>query len=201
MKKLNNSGFSTVEGLLIVVAILFIGGISFYVFKVNQDNRKQVNLSTPIANNEATQPEQQPTPKQEVPAQQSFLTIQEMGVKLPLSESIKDAYYDNKDIATAPDIITFSLKSRALDAEPDCKNSSASTAVITRVPVGKEDPRQSGKKYSDTQADKGKVIGEYFYFVGLAQYPCAQDPNNQKILERVRTEFSDAGKNISTITP
>lgn len=113
------------------------------------------------------------------------LKIPEYGVQIVLSDEIKDAYYIN---ATASKGYVY-LKVHSLDTEAQCKKDDSSTAALSRVGKDEINPMTSGK-YSDSF--KGKVIENYFYYIDLAQYSCAQTSDGKAKLEKVRSAFTNA---------
>ena len=119
------------------------------------------------------------------PKSTSTLDIKEFGVKVLLTDSIKDAYYVN----TTADKGYVYLKVHSLDSEPQCKKDDSSTAALSRVGKDEINP-MSEKKFSDSY--NGATIGNYFYYIDLAQYECAQSSQGKTLLEKVRTEFSKA---------
>jgi len=125
-------------------------------------------------------------------AEQKYLDIPEFGVKLPLSENISDAYY-----VTSPKYTNFVyLKVHSLDNEPQCKSDDSSTAALTRV--GKDEINQmDNKKYSERYS--GTTIGNYFYFIDLAQYVCAESSKGITKLDSVRKAFQDASQTIESL--
>ncbi len=113
------------------------------------------------------------------------LKISEYGVQIVLTDNIKDAYY----IRTTADKGYVYLKVHALDEESQCKKDDSSTAALSRV--GKDDINPMNQtKYSDSY--KGITIGNYFYYIDLAQYSCAESSAGKILLEKVRTAFANA---------
>jgi hypothetical protein len=88
MKKLNQKGFSAIEGLLIIIVILMIGFIGYYVWHTQKDANKTLDTATKSAQTSSSSPS-----KQTKAADQKYLDIKELGVKFKLSDAIKDAYY------------------------------------------------------------------------------------------------------------
>lgn len=117
--------------------------------------------------------------------QKTYLEVPEFGVKIQLSDEIKDAYYVN---TTASKGYVY-LKVHSLDIEPQCKKDDSSTAALSRVGKDEINPMTNGK-YSDSF--KGKVIGNYFYYIDLAQYSCAESIEGKANLEKVRSAFTNA---------
>lgn len=113
------------------------------------------------------------------------LKITEYDVQIVLLDEIKDAYYIN---TTASKGYVY-LKVHSLDSEPQCLKDDSSTAALSRVGKDEINP-MSGGKYSDSF--KGVVIGNYFYYIDLAQYSCAQTPEGKATLEKVRNAFTNA---------
>lgn len=118
--------------------------------------------------------------------QESVLKIPEYGVQIKLSEDIKDAYYIN---TTASKGYVY-LKVHSLDSEPQCLKDDSSTAALSKV--GKDDINpMTGEKYS-ASFTKGATIGDYFYYIDLAQYSCAESTDGKAKLEKVRSAFNNA---------
>lgn len=117
--------------------------------------------------------------------QENVLKIPEYGVQIALSDEIKDAYYIN---TTASKRYVY-LKVHSLDTEPQCKKDDSSTASLSRVGKDEINPMTDGK-YSDSF--KGKIIGNYFYYIDLAQYSCAETTEGKAKLEKARSAFTTA---------
>lgn len=123
---------------------------------------------------------------------QSFLEVPEFGVKFALTDSIKDAY---ELPATANKGYVY-LKVHSLDSEPQCAKDNSSTAALSKVGKDEVNP-MSGAKYSDS--GNGAIIGNYYYYIDLAQYECAQSVSGKTLLTNVRKAFSDASKTITQL--
>ena len=121
--------------------------------------------------------------------QETFLKIPEYGVQITLSDEIKDAYSVKKNGY-------IYLKVSSLDSEPQCKSDDTSIAALGRVGKDEINP-MSGGKYSDSF--NGKVIGNYFYYIDLAQYSCAEKPENKVLLDKIRKAFSNASSTIQSL--
>lgn len=176
-------------GAIIVLALL--GGAYFLGTKklTTQPASTVTTSPTPTSTQNIVPSTPTSTPSQ---VKQSFLEIPEYGVKFALSTDIKDAYYLP---ATASKGYVY-LKVQSLDQEPQCKNDESSTAALSKI--GKDDINEmSGMKYSDTF--QGATIGNYFYYIDLAQYECAESVNGKATLVNVRKAFSEASKTITAL--
>ncbi|KKR93659.1 MAG: hypothetical protein UU45_C0022G0007 [Candidatus Levybacteria bacterium GW2011_GWA2_41_15] len=179
------------------VIISFI--VAFLVGGIILGNKKSTSTLTPTPSaqtpTQTASPSSTPapttTPTPEKTAQ-SFLEIPEYGVKFALTNDIKDAYY----LPATADKGYVYLKVHSLDNEPQCAKDESSTAALSRA--GKDDINEmSGMKYSDTF--QGATIGNYFYYIDLAQYECAESVNGKAILVNVRKTFSEASKTITAL--
>src|SRR6266568_9118224 len=83
----HQSGFSTVEILLVVLAIGIIGATGFFVYQHNRTKPSNAAAGTQAVSQQPTATA--PTPTQTV----TYLTFKEWGVKMPLSRAVGDAYY------------------------------------------------------------------------------------------------------------
>lgn len=60
--KVNQKGFSVVEGLLVIIALTLVGGIGYYVYQSNQD-KKTDNSVTSQTNEQSSKQEEKSTDK------------------------------------------------------------------------------------------------------------------------------------------
>ncbi len=191
MKRLHQSenGLSLIELLLLLLLILLLLFVSWYVW--SQKNKNQPNS----ANNSAPSSSTQTTKKTEPTNQATtatYLKIPEWGIKVKLSDNILDAYYD-----TAKEADSFNLRVKSMDTEADCKTGDLSVAGIFKASKDEPDPQQAGKTIAQTQ--KGVVIGDTFYYIGVAQYYCTQDAGKQALLNKVRTAFTNVTTQIEKL--
>ncbi len=193
MKKLNSKGSSPLHIVLILVIVGLIAGVGYYVY----NSQKKTNTALDNAAKSQADP-QKSEKKEEITEEaenttQKYLEIKEWGIKFKLTENIEDAYYDG---IKATSMEAFSLRVHSLDSEPDCKTGSQSIVTIFKVDKDTPDDRLPDQKYSETNATQGKLIANDFYFMGGAQYTCAQNANNQDLLNKVRKEFIEASATI-----
>lgn len=138
-----------------------------------------------------TTPTPSPSPTASSSAK-SYLAIPEYGVKFALTENIKDAYY----LPETADKGYVYLKARALDSEPKCKSDPSSTAALSKV--GKDDINPMSESKFSTSFE-GATIGNYFYYIDLAQYACGESAAGKALLDKVRKEFGAASKTITAL--
>lgn len=107
MKK--QSGFGLIEIIIIVAVIAAIGIGGWWVWQNNKSTTGQQSQQPSAATNN----EQEVSP--------SILEIKELGIKIELSDAIKDAYYSsvNYPVALGGSAPGFGL--RSLDSVPGCK--------------------------------------------------------------------------------
>src|SRR5258708_23143776 len=123
------SGFSIVEGLIVVLVIGLLGLSSWMVYQRIKTSATTTGASPNVNQQTTTQPA--PTV--------AYLTIKEWGIKLPLSASIKDAYYavgGNKGTDGLPNTMWLgltSLNSSGGNATDDNSTSFSPIGSIIRV--------------------------------------------------------------------
>jgi uncharacterized protein (UPF0333 family) len=174
-------GFSTIEGLLILVIVLILGGVGWYVWhstKSTNDVLNSVDKSSSAVGNTATQ-KSVPTSKQTT----QTLDIKEWKVKLPLSTQIADAYYvvstSSQDDNGQPNTVWLGLKSldKVLSTETD--------------PV-------SGTPYQERHPNGTTLDGYYYNYVDyITNRPCTTQADLQQKLKDANNAFADAAKKIT----
>ncbi len=175
---------------IIVVLILLSG--AYFLGKNSVSNNLIVNNPSPTNSPTTTITA---TPTTTSAQTKNFLEIPEYGVKIALSENIKDAYY-LPETATKGYIY---LKVHSLDLEAQCKKDNSSTAAISRLGKNDQVPYEMTYEEFTTQRATGVTIEDYFYYIDLAQYSCAETKAGQALLEKVRKEFSEAAKTIEKL--
>lgn len=185
------------KALLILVIVALLAGTGWFVWQTGK-NTDTNNAASDQPQNSSQNQNNQNNSDQANTIQPSvkYLEIPQWGIKFTLSPTIADAYYDN---VTSSSLDSFSLRDHSLDSEPDCTTGSQSVVTIFRVSINEPDDVQPEKKYSETRAEQGQIIGDYFYFVQGAQYSCAEDPASNATLIAVRAAFIDAGSTIQKL--
>lgn len=162
------AGFGLVGILIIVAAVLIVGGIGFVIS--NHYTKTAPASATTAPPSPPTNKNPSPTSAQPAPpsaAQPYVLTVKEWGVQIPLPDAIKDAYYvvstSTSDADGTPNTILLGLKS--LDAlgckADDANHGKKPLAMIGRSALGATDPVY-GKPYTELDPN-GVTIGNYYY--------------------------------------
>lgn len=193
MKRLKNNqqGFSAWLLLLLLLVIIFLFLIFWFVRQ--QETKKKQSNSTPASNSQSASPQQntqQPAASNNQ-ATAPYLEIKEYGVKVPLTTAILDAYYTAKDVKTS----AIDLRVKSLDGESDCKNGDGSLASIIKVNKDETSEMLDGKKYSE--AMPGVLVGNNFFYLGLAQYYCSD--TQQAKIDQIRSALSQAAKKLEKL--
>lgn len=200
----HQSGFSTVEILLVVlvIAVLAVSGSVVYLHHKTTTAAKTNAATTNPA--QSTGQQTSTTTTQPATTTTQYITVKEWGVKLPLSDSIKDAYYVvptgiSDDSDGKPSAIDFGLTSLnsscgTVTGGPTDYNSLGS--IIRALPTD-TDP-VSGKLY--TQLDpNGVTIGGYYY--GYADASIKNKTcSSQTTLQSIDSAFATAAKNTAAVT-
>ncbi len=192
------AGFSPVEVLIVIAAVAVIGAAGWFVYQHNRTKATNAAGGTQTTNQTSNQQTTSTTP----PAPTvTYLTIKEWGVRLPLSDSIKDAYYVvpdgiSKDADGLPSGISLSVSS--LDTACGKLNSGPtgqdnSLAGIIRVLPTDTDP-VSGKLYTQLYPGGPTINGYYYAFSDLTSHrTCA----SQTTLQSIGSAFSAAAKSTA----
>lgn len=184
----SQNGFSAIEILLLILLLLLLIFLGWYVW--NKKESKPPANSSSNATPAKTETKATETPQSTV----NYLKIPEWGVKVKLSDDIKDAYYDNK---VTTNLSAFSLRVHSLDSETQCKNDPQSLSTIFKV--GKDEPSDQDPTTTYAKMEKGVVIGDSFYFISRAQYNCTSDASKEALLNKAIKAFTDASPNIEKL--
>lgn len=142
--KLNRNGFTVAEGLLMAIAVTLIAFVGFYVSNANKESSK---IQTESAASQSKQAEKGA-------AEKRYLRLTELGVKIPVDDSIKDVNYIFND--TVPDEKSATLTSvKFTKAVEQCRK--GQPAANNPVPImqvvrydGQYDPNAApAQVYSD----------------------------------------------------
>lgn len=188
------AGFSTVETVIALAAIVVIGTAGFFVYQHNRTkatNAQQNNSQTSSQQTTTTPPA--PTV--------SYLTITEWGIKLPLRAEIKDAYYrpaigSSKGSDGQPNTLLLGLHSQD-NNNCAATNNLTALAQIFRTPPSSVDP-VTNKLYTQ-EYPNGVTIGNYFYaYQGISNSDGCKVP--QASAQPINNAFSAAVKGMISTT-
>lgn len=180
----NQKGFGVVEVILILIIVGIIGFTGWRVYEANKE------ISQSPVENSTIKKETQLNDTEDI-ARTRHLEVPEMGVKIKLTDDIKDAYYETYSDKAV------SLKTKSLDSYGDCKENQLSVVALIKVGKDEIDP-MTDKKFSVNGS--GVVVGESYYYIQGAQYACVDDDQAQlAILSKVRAAFVDAAKSIEQL--
>lgn len=155
--KARQHGFGVVGILVTVATLAVIGTAGWFTYQHNRVRPTGATAGTQTTN----QSDAQQTTDTQTPAV-AYLDIKEWGIKLPLTDSIKDAYY----VVATNSTDTMWLGLTSLD-DKGCgvslgnqDGASAPIAALVRVSPTEMEPVK-GKPYSEVYP--GVTIGNYFY--------------------------------------
>lgn len=175
----NQNGFAIIEALLIIIILSMLGGTGYYVWHSKQAADKTLNTASKTA---------QSTPsatKATVP-KQSFLTIKEWGVKIPLSSSLANLKYAVQTYSDGGQSIDFTF--------PDLSDTSCnlpdSVGGMIRFTVTDINPLSGDKMTQDYPT--AKQIGTYYYAPALPQAECTEDSTVQAEVSNARGPLTQA---------
>jgi hypothetical protein len=205
--KLNNKGFSALEGLLVFIVIALLAGVGWYVWDQNkkEDAKSSTSNITSFAECKAagnpiaeSYPEQcsaggktytNPDQKVEEPQKKTYLEVPELGVKIKLTAEIEGLYYDHeKENPTAAYLSIESLRGT------DCSAEDTSPSALVKVSESETKP---GAFYARVPSI-GKKIGSHYYFFEGSQSACQQDVNSatQKRATELRSYLGTHSKEL-----
>jgi Tfp pilus assembly protein PilV len=159
--KAKQSGFTIVEGILIVVALVALVGGGWLVYQ----HVKQSATRTDAAQNPNQSTQQTPAP----PAQTvAYLTITEWGIKIPLSDTIKDAKYILSDSIVDPQgrpagawVTTVNAEANSCTLSNQNQDGGNAIGEIMRIEPGQQDG-VTGELLTK-EFPNGTTVGGYNY--------------------------------------
>jgi Tfp pilus assembly protein PilX len=185
-----HSGFSVIEVLLAILVIVVLAVTGFVVYQRHKPITAKNSAAT-TSTQTTTRPPQTTT---------QYLTITEWGIKLPLSDSIKDAYYvvstGSQDVNGQPNTMWLGLTSLSGDCNASQANKPGASIITSIGALGRALPTDhepvKGTLY--TQLYPGITIGGYYYFYisGTNGKTCAP----QSTLQSIDSAFAAAAKGI-----
>ncbi len=198
LTKRDQSGFSVIEALLIVLVVAALVVIGFMVYQRHKPS--VAKNSTATGTTQTTGQQKSGTTTQ--PATQ-YLDIKEWGVKLPFSSAINDAYYavgSNVGADGKPNTIWLGLtllNSNGCNASPNNPSSFKPLGAIVRVLPTDKDPG-TGKLYTQQDPNGATINGYYYgYASNISKVSsCA----SATTLQSIDSAFAAAAKGIIAAT-
>lgn len=193
--KTNRSGF----GMIAVIAILLSAGICLIGYKLISSNRDNPNKNSPTVRQQLATPEDngQKIESKSLEDTSNYLVIKELGVKLPLIEETKDAYYvvNKHEDPTIPPLVSLSVHS--LDQFPDCRATTDNPGIagISTFEDGQTNPVYGD--FSVAFPEAPKIKGRY-YFVTRGHYDCTLQQATET-QDKARGSFAQSYSGIKEI--
>jgi hypothetical protein len=204
-RKLNQQGFGLTELLIIVVAIVIVIAVGVVVYKHGKDDdtkNDDATTTSKVLPKNAESSDSQTAQR----TQQQYLVIKEWGIQIPLTDTIKDAYYvipagmsDNQD--GKPSGLYIGLTS--LDAS--CGKVTDQPGGIDHAPaaIGRALPTEtdpvSGKAYTEL-APNGTTIDGYYYGYSSKSISRIKDCASPQESQAIDSAFATAVKNATKVT-
>ena len=178
MNKTNQKGSTAIVILIIVIVLVLVGLAGWYVWNKQHPKKATTSLQT----SSSTSNNNQTTQKAATQDQQKFLVIKELGIKLPLSDPIKDLVYTyNTNVGstnTGSPLLHFSTTS--ISSIPN----SGFTCDTEHDPLGSYSiytSQQSNDGVTDTQIGTlVTTINGYYIYYKHVQYPCGDSDQDSK---------------------
>ncbi len=193
----HQSGFGTTAILLVVLVVAGLAVTGLELYQHHKPGSAKNSAATSQSQT-ATQP--QSTAATQAAPTVAYLTIKEWGVKIPLSDRIKDAYYlvsnGSADANGQPNTMWLGLSSLGGDCNASQANKPDKTIVPDIGVLGRALPTDHepvlGTPY--TKLYPGVTIGQYYYFYisGTKGKTCASPAN----LQAIDSAFATAAKGI-----
>jgi len=192
----HQSWFSAVRISLSVLVIAALAVTGLVLFQHHKPSNATNSAAT--STSQTTMQPQSTTASQPAPTV-AYLTIKEWGVKLPLSDSIKDAYYmaslgSSRGHDGQPNTLLAGRKS--LDSTGCAATNTTAIALIFRA-LPTETDSATGKLLTQ-EYPNGVTLGSYFYAYQQLNSTACKAP--QATLQSTHSAFAAAVKGITPAT-
>lgn len=167
----NQKGFTVIEVLLVLILLSIVGFSGYYVYHTQKSSSTKPAISTTASSTSAgkdTTSTQTTTPSDST----QYLVIKEWGVKIPLSDAIKDAVYAYSVEYGAE---SAGLSTKTLAAYGDgCEAGGVGAGGIDRQTVTEHD--QNAQKDDNMNYPVYSIkVGNYYYQYISPQGACSGD--------------------------
>lgn len=197
----NQLGFGLVETAVLILVIVVVAGGGWLLY--NHNHKKNVNDATGSSSQTSTKSTLPSNNAQTAQQAQQYVSIKEWGIQIPLTDTIKDAYYvvstSTKDANGQPNTVWLgltSLNSSGCDASQANQGQSTQLGAILRVSPTDTDP-VSGTPYTQLYPN-GATIGNYYY--AYKSYTKNKTCTSQSNLTSIDSAFATAVKNATATT-
>ena len=199
--KNKNKGFSTVEVLLLLVAVGIIGFTYWSVIQAKNKASQSFDAASSTTQNSISLGKklsaQNSSSALNTLASPHFLSIKEWGVRIKLDSNTRSLYYVIKP--TNPDAAYFSLK-LIRNIAPKCAAENFSLAAIGRLT---EAQQQDAITHVSNMILAGtRHIGNYWYSIEPSHAPCTDNTNEDAAISNKLPEYNRAAllNALNTIT-
>lgn len=170
--------------LLVVLIIIFVGGVAGYlVFRKSAADKSSEVANPSSKTTKSSQLTQASNSTEATPAKQ-YLVIKEWSVQLPISSGYASLYYYLKP--ELPDVAYLSLKTVS-DIAPDCAANKVSLAAVGRLTQALQD---AAVKNPSVLNQPGTVhIGDYWYSFSKPNTGCIDSPEQSAAISKVQPSY------------
>lgn len=189
----NQLGFSPVE-IILIIAVVGLLGLAGWLFYDRQNNTKSESTLSQSTQSSADETNNENSSEINTSSQEDprYLSIEEWGIKLKLSNATADAYYQTGEVNSG----TVFLSVESL-RDTDCNaNNGAGGGFLIRF---KEGAFNSETKRAYTSEYPTAIkIDTYYYGYGInpAYETCSTNISVQKKADTIRAKFEEALKSL-----
>ena len=179
--KKNETGFSAVEIILVLVIIVLLGVVGWFVYK---NQKKTIPSPTTTANTTASTPAKTTTTTPTTPVTDpnaGYLVIKEWGVKIKMKDSTKVTYTYDGTPGTDPSGAGYYESNILFVVKPEYLQDKT-----CKVSVGYSRYKTLEVAFANTAIK----IGDYYYLGGGSPYNCGNDADNT-LNQSVRSDYGN----------
>jgi Tfp pilus assembly protein PilV len=169
MRKLNQKGFSAVEGLLSLIVVLLIVFVGYYIYHAQKNANNTLSSASKVAQSSPGSVKKL-TQSSKTTSSQKYITIKEWGIKIPYGTNYNFSYslLDSNDAGVTTDTLAA--------ADANCTAANSAVGLIQRA--GANDPIADDGTTAAQAAAQGQPnahIGSYYYFYSSPQAACSEN--------------------------
>jgi len=94
--KQNESGFSAVEVVLVLIIVVLLGVVGWFVYKNQKKTSPSTTTTTSTTTPTSTKTTTTPAPISTQPKDQNVVKLQELGIQITVPDTLKDLTYSSK---------------------------------------------------------------------------------------------------------